>query len=441
MESNARSIRRYVAPLLVAALFTSVAFTGVAVGEARVFIADAQVQQDAALVGERATVDVTLRNTGDQRGAIILDVTANGTEVASKQVPVEAGEYKNTTVRFTVDRPGDYRVRVDDRSAGRLRVGTAKASTQTDREDGRTVLVQAAGAADGETVRASFPPADGAPFAVESVSMAATGSRYNRTVASYAPTGAAPFAVPDGDAATVVGAVDAEPVDGGEVTGLRVSVARSALGDAGLSASAVTVYAGANGSFEALSTERVGSTSDAIVYEATGGGAEQSVVGSLSPAFALGNRTLETRSTSDGKVITVTAAVHNEGYVTGDHTAKLRVDGTVVDQRTVTVAGGQTATVTLNYTVGDQGTYDVTVDGQTVGSVVVTGDESGGDGGGLLGDGKSGDGSTEAGEGGAGGPSNGGSSLPDLGDVGLLELGLGAAVVLLGGGLLFALRR
>jgi hypothetical protein len=64
----------------------------------------------------------------------------------------------------------------------------------------------------------------------------------------------------------------------------------------------------------------------------------------------------------------LTATVENRGNATGEATLELRVDGTVVAQRTVSVAAGERRTVTFTRTFQQPGEYELSVGGtvQTV---------------------------------------------------------------------------
>lgn len=430
---STESKKRLVAVPVLTALLASVAFSGVAVAEPRIFVTDAALQDDVVLVGENATVEVELRNTGD-RGAYTVDVTADGSVVASERVIVESGEYETVEIDFAVDSRGVHEIRAEDKNAGNLNVTRVRTATVDERDDGRTVLVEAAAVDADDPLRAQFPESGDATFAVTEVATASTGSHYNRSVTTHAPATGAPFTVPDGDAAALVGTVSVDAVKGAPVTSVSVTVPRAAISDAGLTDDGVTVYRETDDGYEPLETDQVATSESTVEYRAGTDGGERFLVGSLSPSVYVQNRSLNTETTASGKAITVTATLANDGYVDGEFTARLRVDGSVVDTRTVTVADGESTDVTLEYTVVDEGAYDVALNGQPVGSVVVTSDGAATQTAGeetSAGADSSGDGSEDPGL----------PALPGLADAGLFELGIGAAVVLLGGGVLLALRR
>lgn len=444
--NNLHTSKRIVALPLLAILLVSVALAGPALGASNIWILSADATQDSVLAGESVPVEVNLKNSGDG-GAVTLDVAANGTVVASERVQMDARSEKRVNVSIGLDEPGTYKLRVhgvsdQSRGAGRITVTRFRVAEVTERDDGRTALLRAGEVESGTELTADFPPAENVSFALERTTMTSSGERFNRSVSTYAPTDGAPFSVPDGEGASVVGAVDMESVSGVDTTSVQVAVDRSALRESGLDSDNVVVYRRTNGSYVPLETERTSSTSDRAVYEATTDGGERFVVGSLEPAFAVESKRLATSTGGDGKQITLTATVRNDGPIAGDYVAEMRVDGTTVSDRTVSVPAGESRTIDLNHTVTAQGDYEVALGNQSVGSVVWTGD------GVSTADPAAGDDSVSDDSDGspsevAGGPLDAAPSLPSLpslGDVGVIELGIGAGVVLVGGGLLLLLR-
>ncbi|WP_207590563.1 PQQ-binding-like beta-propeller repeat protein [Halomontanus rarus] len=64
-----------------------------------------------------------------------------------------------------------------------------------------------------------------------------------------------------------------------------------------------------------------------------------------------------------GETVTITAMLENTGEKSGDHTVELRLDGDTIAEESVTVASGETETVTVTHTFDDPGTYTISVDG------------------------------------------------------------------------------
>lgn len=63
----------------------------------------------------------------------------------------------------------------------------------------------------------------------------------------------------------------------------------------------------------------------------------------------------------EGDTVTVTVTLENTGEESGSETVELKVDGTMVDSETVTVAGEDTETVTFTITAGETGVYSIEV--------------------------------------------------------------------------------
>ncbi|WP_126662409.1 CARDB domain-containing protein [Haloterrigena salifodinae] len=74
-----------------------------------------------------------------------------------------------------------------------------------------------------------------------------------------------------------------------------------------------------------------------------------------------------------GESVTVEGTYRNENDTAKRHTAKLTVDGTVIDSRTVEIESGETRTVSFERVMQWPGDYDVGLDGAASERVTVTG--------------------------------------------------------------------
>ncbi|ELY83568.1 CARDB domain-containing protein [Natrinema altunense] len=90
---------------------------------------------------------------------------------------------------------------------------------------------------------------------------------------------------------------------------------------------------------------------------------------------AIGGSALELSPTTveAGETVTVTATYRNDGETTTSSTVALTVDGTVVDQRTITLEPGESQSVTFERSMEWPGTYDVGIEGVGSASVTVDG--------------------------------------------------------------------
>ena len=95
------------------------------------------------------------------------------------------------------------------------------------------------------------------------------------------------------------------------------------------------------------------------------------VQGEPEPAFEVSDATISDSQILLGQTVTVTATVENVGDASGSYTASLRVDGSSVDSRTVSLQPGESTEVTFDHQFQNQGTYSVAVDDATAGTVSV----------------------------------------------------------------------
>lgn len=419
---------RLIVPILVLLLVT-VPLAGSVAAAPNIWAVSADLAHDEALVGERVPVEVHMKNTGDG-GTTTIEVKRNGSVRASERISMDGNAEKNVEIPIRINNTGYYKISVDDGAgsvrAGYLTVSNVRTASVSERSDGRTVRFRAGTVESNTSVVASAPAAPNSSFTLESVTMTSSGAPFNRSVATYAPAGNASFAIPGGEGSTVIGAVDMDSLDGVSTANVRLAVDRALIRDRDLETEDVVVYRRGSDGFEPVSTAQVDTTAEAVVYEATTDGGDQFVVGSLVPAFSVSSNEISTRSTDDGKRINLTASVTNDGPAAGDFDATMQVNGETVDRQTVTVGADQTKRIRLQHTVTDQGDYDVGFGNQSVGSVVLTGDDPASE------DAPEDDGTT------GGGPV---PALPETDDVGLVQIGIGAAIVLFGGALVLFRRR
>ncbi len=86
--------------------------------------------------------------------------------------------------------------------------------------------------------------------------------------------------------------------------------------------------------------------------------------------FVLSNLVVSPTSIETGETVTVSVSVANVGEESGSYTAELLVDGSKVDEETVTLVGGASETVEFTGVSGDEGTHTVAV-GDLSGSFTV----------------------------------------------------------------------
>ncbi|MFA9417257.1 CARDB domain-containing protein [Natrinema sp. HArc-T2] len=92
-----------------------------------------------------------------------------------------------------------------------------------------------------------------------------------------------------------------------------------------------------------------------------------------SPEIERSDLNVSSTTLETGDTITATATYRNFGDASGETTAQLTVDGTVVDQRTIDLEPGEERTVTFERTMYWPGTYEVGITGAGSQSVTVGG--------------------------------------------------------------------
>jgi hypothetical protein len=83
-----------------------------------------------------------------------------------------------------------------------------------------------------------------------------------------------------------------------------------------------------------------------------------------SPAvFSVSNLVIILAESEPGATVNISAAVANTGIASGDYTLNLKVNGTVIDSKAVTLAAGATETVTFTLNNQPAGIYNVNING------------------------------------------------------------------------------
>lgn len=89
------------------------------------------------------------------------------------------------------------------------------------------------------------------------------------------------------------------------------------------------------------------------------------------PDISLESATLDSTDIEPGESVEITATIENTGDASGTETLALEIDGDAVNETEVEVDANDEATVTFTHTFGDEGEFDVSVNGETAGTVVV----------------------------------------------------------------------
>ncbi|MEM4619284.1 MAG: CARDB domain-containing protein [Desulfurococcaceae archaeon] len=85
----------------------------------------------------------------------------------------------------------------------------------------------------------------------------------------------------------------------------------------------------------------------------------------LKPAeFRITSLSISPSEVKPGEVVKITINITNVGEETGSYTVKLKVDGAIVDSKTITLSGGESKIVIFEVTRNVVGTYEIEVNGQ-----------------------------------------------------------------------------
>lgn len=91
-----------------------------------------------------------------------------------------------------------------------------------------------------------------------------------------------------------------------------------------------------------------------------------------SPDFVVTSATVSVTTTVVGENVTVTATVENQGDASGTQGVSFFMDDGTIRSRSLTLAVGESGTVSLTHQYDEPGTYDVRVGGVAAGTVTVT---------------------------------------------------------------------
>ncbi|WP_227353713.1 S8 family serine peptidase [Haladaptatus salinisoli] len=148
---------------------------------------------------------------------------------------------------------------------------------------------------------------------------------------------------------------------------LRATVSKDAL-PAGATAADVRVYHYRDGEWRPVWTKRDGRTVTGIAPRVA-----PMAVGVESGAdVSVAAATLSAEAVAPGEQVTVRATVENAGDSPGELEVALAVDGETVERKTVRVAPGKSKRVAFTRTFAEAGSYDVSVNGVSAGSVRVS---------------------------------------------------------------------
>ncbi|WP_241430725.1 PKD domain-containing protein [Haloferax elongans] len=146
-------------------------------------------------------------------------------------------------------------------------------------------------------------------------------------------------------------------------------VSKAYLDSTRVTADSVALYRNETVRWNKLSTTLVGETETEYVFEAKSPGLSEFVIGATAPTFEVTETALSNDEVVVGDDAIVDVTLSNLGGAAGTHTLELRSDGTTIATETVTLDAGEERTVSLGAAFESAGTYELTVDGESVGKL------------------------------------------------------------------------
>ncbi|UPV75586.1 S8 family serine peptidase [Halorussus limi] len=189
---------------------------------------------------------------------------------------------------------------------------------------------------------------------------------------------------PDGATAPDVPALGYVEVGTTEITASELSevgVKFAVPASAAAAPENVALYRLDGGSWRAVETEVVETGGGKYVLRGAAADTGTFAVGVRSGALSVTDASVGATTVEPGESVTVTATVENDGSGTASGTARLSVDGDVVAEKSVELAGGESERLTFEVTLDSPGEHELAVNGASAGSVSVAGDGDGGDSG------------------------------------------------------------
>jgi hypothetical protein len=186
---------------------------------------------------------------------------------------------------------------------------------------------------------------------------------------------AAPGRIPVGGF-TVVNTVADENISNATID---FSVAQPRMQSLGVPAGNVSLFRFHDGSWNAVPTRALNASNGTQSFRAQPPGFSRFAIAATRPTtpdFSVTGATLDTNEVAPGDTFTVTATVENSGAGDGTFVGGLEANGTVVATGTTQVAAGETATLSLQSTTDDAGTYALSVNGTSAGTLTVAAPQS-----------------------------------------------------------------
>jgi len=366
-------------------------------------VSSAQLTSDTVLSGDDAAVSAEVRNVGGSEGAFTAEFRAtdqDGTTrtVDTQSVTVAGGESRTVELRGAIDQPGEYDVQINQTAAGTLTVeapaelavtGATIEDSVVSVDDEVTVSATVENTGDREGRLSVAVAADGAVRTETEVTLGPGEQSTEQLVYTAPAAGEYEITVNGSGAGTLIVvrpatfrttnvAIGSDRVLVGESTEVTATVVN--VGTEPGTHNATLVVDG-----ESLESQKLdidpGGSEQVVFSPSFETAAEYSIAVDDEPAGTLSvlepanvsirEVTLSSERIVVGESATVTVELANDGDLDGEFTTQLRAGNDTVGTDTRTVGPDSTERVELTRRFETTGDYELTVNGDPVGTLAV----------------------------------------------------------------------
>lgn len=373
------------------------------VAPANITVTSASLSSSSIEEGDAVDVTATLKNFGDTNDTFTANLTVDGQQVDSKTVSVDGGQTETVTFTRTFNAAGDYDVAVSEVSAGTLTVTTPGTGGGPSGPSGPSDP-------SGPSKPPKTPPSD---ITVPGEPDPDVPDRIHFDVPDQGADGNITFEVPETNITQITGArctfitIRSRAAGGYNVTldysqevplpasplesaaplmymnisyDVDPSVFESATFEFTVDNDRITGapenvglyrYNETTGDWEHFQTAPIDTSGDSTRFQAETDGFSVYAIAQQEPDFQVTDASLSDEEITVGDSVDVDATVENTGEGNGTYTVELTADGETIATKDVTLAGGESETITFTETFDTPGNYQIAVDGTSAGTLTV----------------------------------------------------------------------
>jgi hypothetical protein len=375
----------------------SVTATGTASGPGSIRVRPASLTFEGTTVNSTATRTVTVTNEGG-RSLDVTDTAIRGSSAYSLRdggsFAVAPGESDDLTVAFspmsTATHTGLLEIRSDDPTRPVVAVSLSSSDIQTrvttrDRGLNRTVNVAVQDARAGQAVDITVPSPSNESSTVDVEEISVTPERDGdlslNVTDSDEPLGTTP-SLDTGDNTTGLRYLSVNhSIPNDEIAQFQYRyrvrkdrVERITTGvDANTSANpaAITMYRYVEGEWREQNTTYLGESGEYYRYVTNASGASEWTAAAKRPDIRILEANASVSAARVGETVAIQVQLTNDGGADGVFVTRLLLNGSVVEERTVTVPNGGTIPVSFERPFEEAGNYRVTVNQVSVGTITI----------------------------------------------------------------------